>query len=75
MSQVMVIPHAIYGMPWGPSIRGRADLQRLARRTEPLIRRYKEIHMKKYIKPSLVGLGLLRDVTKFSCPRYEICEL
>jgi len=30
--------------------------------------------MKKYIKPSLVGLGLLRDVTKFSC-RYQICEL
>jgi hypothetical protein len=26
--------------------------------------------MKKYVKPSLVGLGLLRDVTKFSgyCP-------
>jgi hypothetical protein len=22
--------------------------------------------MKKYIKPSLVGLGLLRDVTKYS---------
>ena len=30
--------------------------------------------MKKYIKPSLVGLGLLRDVTKFSCD-LRICEL
>jgi hypothetical protein len=25
--------------------------------------------MKKYIKPSLVGLGLLRDVTKYSLCR------
>ena len=24
--------------------------------------------MKKYVKPSLKGLGLLRMVTKFSCP-------
>jgi hypothetical protein len=32
--------------------------------------------MKKYIKPSLVGLGLLRDVTKFSsCPRGYLCEV
>ena len=31
--------------------------------------------MKKYIKPSLVGLGLLRDVTKFSCAVGRICEL
>ena len=31
--------------------------------------------MKKYIKPSLVGLGLLREVTKFSGCRYQICEL
>ena len=69
-----VISHAIYGVAWGPSIRGRADLQRLARRPEPLIRQYKEIHMKKYIKPSLVGLGLLREVTKFSGCRYQICE-
>lgn len=23
--------------------------------------------MKKYVKPSLIGLGLLRVVTKFSC--------
>jgi hypothetical protein len=23
--------------------------------------------MKKYVKPSLMGLGLLRDLTKFSC--------
>jgi hypothetical protein len=26
----------------------------------------KEMSMKKYIKPSLTALGLLRDVTKFS---------
>jgi hypothetical protein len=25
--------------------------------------------MKKYVKPSLVGLGLLRDVTKYSLCR------
>jgi len=30
-----------------------------------------EIHMKKYLKPSLKELGLLRDVTKFSCPSGE----
>jgi len=30
--------------------------------------------MKKYTKPSLTGLGLLRDVTKFSCVRInEVC--
>jgi hypothetical protein len=28
--------------------------------------------MKKYIKPSLTALGLLRDVTKFSC-RVRYC--
>jgi hypothetical protein len=32
--------------------------------------------MKKYIKPSLVGLGLLRDVTKYSgCPAGRLCEV
>jgi hypothetical protein len=37
--------------------------------------------MKKYVKPSLIGLGLLRDVTKFSgCGlqtevRSDICVL
>jgi hypothetical protein len=33
--------------------------------------------MKKYVKPSLTGLGLLRDVTKFSgrCPGIEINDV
>jgi hypothetical protein len=30
------------------------------------IESYKENNMKKYVKPSLIGLGLLREVTKFS---------
>jgi hypothetical protein len=29
--------------------------------------------MKKYRKPSLIALGLLRDVTKFSCPIGAVC--
>jgi hypothetical protein len=29
--------------------------------------------MKKYVKPSLTGLGLLRDVTKFSGCHYTYC--
>jgi hypothetical protein len=32
-----------------------------------------ERHMKKYVKPSLTGLGLLRDVTKFSGCRFTYC--
>jgi len=31
--------------------------------------------MKKYVKPSLKGLGLLRMVTKFSCAAFDPCEL
>ena len=30
------------------------------------IESYEENNMKKYVKPSLIGLGLLREVTKFS---------
>ena len=31
--------------------------------------------MKRYVKPSLKGLGLLRVVTKFSCPPTAECEI
>jgi hypothetical protein len=31
--------------------------------------------MKKYIKPSLTGLGLLRDVTKYSVCRIWCADL
>jgi hypothetical protein len=31
--------------------------------------------MKKYIKPSLAALGLLREVTKFSCRGLEINDV
>ena len=31
--------------------------------------------MKKYVKPSLEGLGLLRDVTKFSGSKCEGLEI
>lgn len=42
-------------------VRGGRETHRSAQ-----IESYKENNMKKYVKPSLTGLGLLRDVTKFS---------
>jgi hypothetical protein len=48
-------------------IRERIESGKSAPRTDPLkSKKHKEIRMKKYIKPSLKGLGLLRVVTKFS---------
>jgi hypothetical protein len=42
-----------------------------------LPKKRQERQMKKYVKPSLTGLGLLRDVTKFSgrCNGLEINDV
>jgi hypothetical protein len=60
------ISPVVDGVAGGHRFVNGSSFGKALRRTDPLKLWQKEMFMKKYIKPSLTGLGLLRVVTKFS---------
>jgi hypothetical protein len=67
----LVISKVVDGVAEGP-LHPRTD--RVRRRqdgTGPLKSNEEKIRMKKYVKPSLKSLGLLRVVTQFSCDHHN----
>jgi hypothetical protein len=62
---LVIPPVVVDGMAGGRSIHERIESEEVSK--DPArSNRNEEIHMKKYVKPSLKGLGLLRAVTKYS---------